>query len=160
MSNTTIPTPQQQQPLRPCVQLKNYTISERLGSGSYGDVYKAHGKTGAREVVAVKCVLKSRLCKAEVDNIVTEISLLKKLKHPHIVEMKDFCWDAHYIYIIMDYCGGGDLSRFIKASRAPIEEDVCKSFLQQLASALKYLREENVAHMDLGRDSPILKNYS
>ena len=70
------------------MQLTAYTFAERLGAGSYGNVYKAHGKTGAREAVAVKCVLKSQLCKAEADNIVTEISLLKRLKHPHIVEMK------------------------------------------------------------------------
>lgn len=99
-------------------------------------MYKAHGKTGTREAVAVKCVLKSQLCKAEVDNIITEISLLKRLKHPHIVEMKDFAWDANYIYIIMDYYGGGDLSRFIK-SRSVLAEDVVKKFLQQLALALR-----------------------
>ena len=69
-------------------QLTAYTFAERLGAGSYGNVYKAHGKTGAREAVAVKCVLKSNLCRAEADNIITEISLLKRLKHPHIVEMK------------------------------------------------------------------------
>ena len=69
-------------------QLTAYTFAERLGAGSYGNVYKAHGKTGTREAVAVKCVLKSNLCKAEADNIITEISLLKRLKHPHIVEMK------------------------------------------------------------------------
>ena len=84
----------------------------------------------------MKCVLKSKLCKAEVDNIVTEISLMKRFKHPHIVEMKDFAWDANYIYIIMDYYGGGDLSRFIK-SRNVLAEDVVKKFLQQLALALR-----------------------
>ncbi len=142
---------------RPPVNLKNYVFSERLGSGSYGDVYKAHGKTGAREAVAVKCVLKSKLCKAEIDNIVTEISMMKKLKHPYIVEMRDFSWDANYIYIIMDYCGGGDLSKFIKARRV-LDEQVCRTFLRQLASALQYLRSKNVAHMDLKPSNILLSS--
>jgi len=141
----------------PPVQLTAYTIAERLGAGSYGNVYKAHGKTGTREAVAVKCVLKSQLCKAEVDNIITEISLLKRLKHPHIVEMKDFAWDANYIYIIMDYYGGGDLSRFIK-SRSVLAEDVVKKFLQQLALALRYLRSKHVAHMDLKPSNILLSS--
>ena len=50
--------------------------------------------------------------------------------------LKDFAWDANYIYIIMDYYGGGDLSKFIK-SRSVLAEDVVKKFLQQLALALR-----------------------
>ena len=50
--------------------------------------------------------------------------------------LKDFAWDANYIYIIMDYYGGGDLSRFIK-SRSVLAEDVARKFLQQLALALR-----------------------
>ena len=50
--------------------------------------------------------------------------------------LKDFAWDANYIYIIMDYYGGGGLSKFIK-SRSVLAEDVVKKFLQQLALALR-----------------------
>ena len=136
---------------------KDYAFAEKLGSGSYGSVYKAHRKTGARDVVAIKCVKKSDLSKGEIDNIVTEISLLKRLKHDFVVEMIDFCWDSHYIYINMEYCGGGDLSRFIKA-RQKLPESTCHIFLQQLASALKYLRQHNVAHMDLKPQNILLTN--
>ena len=48
---------------------------------------------GRREVVAVKRVDKSSLSKSAVDNIVTEIYLLKILRHENIVEMRDFFWD-------------------------------------------------------------------
>lgn len=48
---------------------------------------------GPREVVAIKCVDKTKLSGSAVDNIITEISLLKLLKHENIVEMKDFLWD-------------------------------------------------------------------
>lgn len=48
----------------------------------------------------------------------------------------------------MEYCDGGDLSNFIKKKRK-LPENVCRKFLQQLALALKYLRENSVCHMDL-----------
>ncbi|KDR19557.1 serine/threonine-protein kinase ULK3-like isoform X2 [Zootermopsis nevadensis] len=129
-------------------QLRDYTLVERLGSGSYATVYKGFKKNGPREVVAVKCVEKKQLSGAAVDNIITEITLLKLLKHEYIVEMKDFQWDERYIFIIMEYCQHGDLSCFIR-KRRKLPETICRKFLQQLALALKFLRSHSVCHMDL-----------
>lgn len=53
-------------------------------------VYFFFLQTGVREVVAIKCVLKSSLNKASTENLLTEIELLKNLKHEHIVTLKDF----------------------------------------------------------------------
>ena len=128
--------------------LKHYQFGEKLGSGTYGDVYKASKRSGAREVVAIKCLQKTKMSKNEADAIVAEISILKKLKHDFIVEMLDFQWDSKQIYIIMEYCGGGDLSKYIK-KHVKLPEKICKRFLQQLGSALKFLRSKNIAHMDL-----------
>uniref|UniRef100_A0A0K2TEP2 Serine/threonine-protein kinase ULK3 n=1 Tax=Lepeophtheirus salmonis TaxID=72036 RepID=A0A0K2TEP2_LEPSM len=134
-------------PLPPVI-LKDYSIGEKIGAGTYGTVFKATKKTGPREVVAVKAIYKKGLVKKEVDNIISEITLLKTLKHQHIVEMVDFTWDTSYIYIIMEYCGGGDLSRFIRLKKS-LPECVVKKFLQQLGLALQFLRSKNISHMDL-----------
>lgn len=128
--------------------VKNYQFSEKLGSGSYGEVYKAFKKSGAREVCAIKCVQKNKITKHEADAIVAEISILKSLKHDFIVQMLDFQWDSNNIYIIMEYCGGGDLSKYIK-KHLKLPEKICQRFLQQLGAALKFLRAKNIAHMDL-----------
>jgi len=92
------------------------------------------------------------------------MGLLKKLKHKFIVELIDFHWDDKFIFIVMEYCGGGDLSSVIKMKKC-LPEVQCQRFLQQLASALQYLRQHNVSHMDLkpsnllvkGSNPPILK---
>jgi len=129
-------------------QLREYNFFEKLGSGTYGDVYKACRKSGPREVYAVKCVQKGKMSKTEADAIVAEISILKTLKHDFIVEMKDFNWDSNFIYIVMEYCGGGDLSKYIKSHKR-LPEKICRNFLQQLGSALRFLRSKDIAHMDL-----------
>ncbi|KAK2587334.1 hypothetical protein KPH14_003051 [Odynerus spinipes] len=128
--------------------VKDYYLLEKIGVGSYATVYKAVRKEGSRDVVAIKCVDKSTLSKSAINNLVTEINLLKILNHEYIVEMKDFFWDEGRIYIVMEFCDGGDLSNFIRR-RHKLPESVCRRFLQQLALALRYLRDHNVCHMDL-----------
>lgn len=132
-------------------------MTERLGSGTYATVYKAYRKVNRREVVAIKCISKKTLNKASVENLLTEIEILKAVHHPHIVELKDFQWDSENIYLIMEFCAGGDFSHFIR-SRRRLPENVAKRFLQQLASAMLFLRERNIAHFDLKPQNLLLSS--
>ncbi|XP_067931900.1 serine/threonine-protein kinase ULK3-like [Watersipora subatra] len=163
--NTTTPNSRLQTVLErrgsarvPLPVLPNYVFTERLGSGTYATVYKAYKKSGDRETVAIKCVKKSSLNRLSTENLLTEIELLKLLKHEHIVEWKDFEWDANYIYIITEFCGGGDLHSFLKSKRA-LHENLVRRFLQQIASALQYMREKNVTHLDLKPQNILMSNH-
>ncbi|XP_074088823.1 serine/threonine-protein kinase ULK3 isoform X4 [Macrotis lagotis] len=138
-------------------RLHGYILTERLGSGTYATVYKAYGKKDTREVAAVKCVSKKSLNKASVENLLTEIEILKAVRHPHIVELKDFQWDSDNIYLIMEFCAGGDLSRFIRTRRI-LPEKVARVFLQQLASALQFLHDHNISHLDLKPQNILLSS--
>ncbi|XP_039650139.1 serine/threonine-protein kinase ULK3 isoform X2 [Perca fluviatilis] len=129
-------------------KLSDFILTERLGSGTYATVYKAYRKGDSREVVAVKVVGKKSLNRASTENLLTEIEILKTMRHPHIVQLKDFQWDADNIYLIMEWCSGGDLSRFIR-SRRILPERVARCFLQQIACALQFLHERNISHLDL-----------
>lgn len=152
-------------PVLPPVVVPDYLVCDKIGSGGYADVYKAYKRSsGGRECVAIKAVLRSTLSPGSTESLLTEIRLLKRLNHDHIVQLKDFMYDTNYIYIVMEYCAGGDLSHFIK-SKHRLPENACQRFLQQLASALKYMRDENVSHFDLkpqnillaSRKNPVLK---
>ncbi|KAM6351912.1 serine/threonine-protein kinase ULK3 isoform 3-T3 [Alca torda] len=129
-------------------RLDGFILTERLGAGTYATVYKAYRKRDTREVVAIKCVSKRSLNRVSVENLLTEIEILKTIRHPHIVELKDFQWDSDHIYLIMEFCAGGDLSRFIRMRRI-LPEKVTRIFLQQLACALKFLHDHNISHLDL-----------
>lgn len=95
--------------------IAGYVFESKVGSGTFADVYKASKTShvrllknhnylkvlvcfvslqiGSKQIVAIKCISKKKLSSTAVDNIITEIKLLKLLKHPHIVEMLDFQWD-------------------------------------------------------------------
>ncbi|XP_038077303.1 serine/threonine-protein kinase ULK3-like [Patiria miniata] len=138
-------------------KLNGFVFTEKLGSGSYATVYKAYRKGQQREVVAIKCVLKSSLSKNSVENLLTEIEILKRIRHEHIVELKDFQWDDSYIYLIMEYCSGGDMSHFIRTKQA-LPERTVRVFVRQIASALHHLQSENITHMDLKPQNLLLSN--
>lgn len=124
-----------------------YTFTERLGKGTYGEVFKAVHQM-SRNVVAIKRISKKALCKRAQDNLVDEIGILKELQHRNIARMTEFSWDSDYVYIFMEYLGGGDLSSFLKSKRS-LPERTIRYFLQQLAFALHYLYERNIVHMDI-----------
>ena len=126
----------------------DYVLTERLGQGTYAVVYKGFKKGNTREIVAVKCIKKSSLSKTSTENLLREIEILKSLDHQHIVKLKDFHWDDDNIFLILEYCSGGDLSAYIKRYRR-LPEQVARKFLRQLAMALSYIREKNISHMDL-----------
>ncbi|TPP65891.1 Serine/threonine-protein kinase ULK3 [Fasciola gigantica] len=138
--------------------LQNCAIIRKLGQGAYGEVYLARLKV-SEKVMAIKCIPKTKLNKRGQDNLVSEISILQKLRHPHIVRLVDFSWDSERVYLFMEYCAGGDLSQFIRTKRR-LSEQLVRRFLRQLgmfsvvlyicsALALQYLHKKNIIHMDL-----------
>ncbi|XP_065762785.1 serine/threonine-protein kinase ULK3 isoform X3 [Muntiacus reevesi] len=66
-------------------------------------------------------------------------------------------WDSDNIYLIMEFCAGGDLSRFIHTRRI-LPEKVARVFMQQLASALQFLHERNISHLDLKPQNILLSS--
>uniref|UniRef100_A0A915PUK8 non-specific serine/threonine protein kinase n=1 Tax=Setaria digitata TaxID=48799 RepID=A0A915PUK8_9BILA len=85
------------------------------------------------------------------------IASKKTVSNRNIVHLYDFQWDRNNIYLIMEFCGGGDLASFIK-HYGSLPEAVTRRFFRQLASAIQYMRAMNVAHMDLKPQNILLTN--
>ncbi|KAI8947444.1 Serine/threonine-protein kinase ATG1 [Xylaria longipes] len=145
-----------------------FLLGSEIGKGSFAQVYMGkHKVSGA--AVAIKSVELARLNKKLKENLYSEIKILKKLRHPHIVALHDCVESSTHINLIMEYCELGDLSLFIKkrdklithpatcdlARKYPsipgsgLNEVVIRHFLKQLASALQFLREGNFVHRDI-----------
>uniref|UniRef100_A0A0R3RKT4 Serine/threonine-protein kinase ULK3 n=1 Tax=Elaeophora elaphi TaxID=1147741 RepID=A0A0R3RKT4_9BILA len=139
------------------------SVCEKIGSGTFSTVFKAvsmsPGNSGVRTTVAVKVMSMqaANASKLNSDCVVSEIRILKNLKHRNIVCLYDFQWDRKNVYLIMEYCGGGDLGSFIK-HYGSLPEAVTRHFFRQLASAIQYMRAMNVAHMDLKPQNILLTN--
>ncbi|KAL2752654.1 hypothetical protein ACRALDRAFT_2029834 [Sodiomyces alcalophilus JCM 7366] len=146
----------------------DFRIDAEIGKGSFATVYRGYHRT-SNALVAIKSVELSRLNKKLRENLYSEIKILKTLRHPHIVALHDCIESATHINLAMEYCELGDLSMFIKkrdklgtnpathdmARKYPavpnsgLHEVVARHFLQQLASALQFLRAQNYVHRDV-----------
>jgi serine/threonine protein kinase len=70
---------------KPASQIERYKKLEKLGEGTYGVVYKAQEKTTG-EIVALKKIRLEKEDDGVPSTAIREISLLKSLKHPNVVE--------------------------------------------------------------------------
>lgn len=90
--------------------------------------------------------------------MITELLIIqKKLQIKLIFDVINYCF--RNIYIGLEYCNGGDLSRFIK-TRRKLPENTCREFLQQLAVGLRFLRSQNICHLDLKPQNLLLMKPS
>eukprot|EP00039_Didymoeca_costata_P007028 m.95678 g.95678 ORF g.95678 m.95678 type:complete len:493 (-) comp13506_c1_seq3:96-1574(-) len=145
--------------------VRDFVFQEELGRGTYGRVVRATRVPGRAhgfpEVVAIKCVDTKSLNGSAQDNLVEEIRLLKALNHKYIVRMIDFDHDsaANNVYMFLEYCNSGDLRQFLKRQGRLSEEQACVA-LVQIASALHYLHQIGIAHLDLKPSNILLTKTS
>eukprot|EP01088_Endostelium_zonatum_P015975 TRINITY_DN4123_c2_g1_i1.p1 TRINITY_DN4123_c2_g1~~TRINITY_DN4123_c2_g1_i1.p1 ORF type:complete len:971 (-),score=266.82 TRINITY_DN4123_c2_g1_i1:72-2984(-) len=87
-----------------------YEIVKPLGEGSFGKTFIILDKANFRQYVLkrIDCVSES----ATID-AVKEMVLLRLLRHPYIVGYKDFWREGTSVYLVMEYCQGGDMSKYI-----------------------------------------------
>ncbi|KAJ0984039.1 hypothetical protein J5N97_002395 [Dioscorea zingiberensis] len=140
----------------------DYMLSRQIGSGSFSVVWHARHRVRGTEV-AVKEIVMERLGKKLQDSLRSEIAILKRIDHPNIISLHDIIEASGKIFLILEYCRGGDLSMYIQR-HGRVPEDVAKHFMQQLAAGLLVLRENNLIHRDLKPQNLLLstndENYT
>ena len=118
-----------------------------MGQGSFGKVLKVKlkstGKIYAMKILNKKNLMKQRLLRYAV----TECNVLKKASHPFIVTLHYAFQTPDFLYMVIDYCPGGDLSFHINKNL--LEENEAKFFIAELVLALEHLHNMDVIYRDL-----------
>ncbi|KAJ1525293.1 hypothetical protein ONE63_010116 [Megalurothrips usitatus] len=122
-------------------KLNDFEVLELIGSGSFGSCYKVRNRH-THEVIVWKVIGYGSLSEEKKQLLVTEVSLLRDLRHPHIVRYFDriVCKETKQLYILIEYCPGGDLATVIKTclrNNTHVEERFVWRVLYQLGSALQ-----------------------
>ncbi|ETO20308.1 autophagy protein 1 [Reticulomyxa filosa] len=127
-------------------QVGDFILEKSIGFGSFSTVYEGRNvKTG--EKVAVKSINLHRinLNAKHQTNLKQEIDILRKCQHTNIVQLLHTYQTNNHIYLVMQYCSGGDLHKFVQKN-GPLKEPVAQYFSRQLANGLFYLHSSKIVH--------------
>lgn len=129
-------------------KLGPFVLGERLGVGGMGIVYKATNEENGK-VVALKVLSPTVSGNQQVSaRFEREMAILKKLRHPHIVQYLGGGRSGGQQFFVMEYVPGGSVERLIKKKgKVPWEEAL--PILRQVAQALEYAHANGVIHRDL-----------
>ncbi|KFK41345.1 hypothetical protein AALP_AA2G118100 [Arabis alpina] len=124
-----------------------YEFLNELGKGSYGSVYKARDlKTS--EIVAVKVI---SLTEGEegYEEIRGEIEMLQQCNHPNVVRYLGSYQGEDYLWIVMEYCGGGSVADLMNVTEEALEEYQIAYICREALKGLAYLHSIFKVHRDI-----------
>jgi len=141
-----------------CRSVDVFERLNRLGEGTYGTVYRARDKESER-IVALKKVRIHAEKEGFPISSLREIRLLKKLKHPNVVELFEVACgtQAGAIFLVFEYCEH-DLGALLDLMTRPFSQAEVKGLLLQLLRGVAALHAAFVMHRDLKLSNLLLTN--
>ncbi|RCV17257.1 hypothetical protein SETIT_3G205700v2 [Setaria italica] len=116
------------------VLMERYEIGRLLGQGTFVKVNLATGQT-----VAIKMIHKDKIMKTGLmDQIKREISIMRLVRHPNILQLFEVMATKNRIYFVLEYAKGGEL--FKKIEKGKLTEEAARKYFQQLISANETLK--------------------
>jgi len=136
---------------------EKYEMGRLLGCGAFAKVYHARdARTG--QSVAVKVVSKRRVETTHLESqIKREVSIMGRLRHPHIIRLLEVLASKSKIYFVMEFAKGGEL--FAKVAKGRFSEDLSRRYFHQLISAVNYCHSRGVYHRDLKPENILLDDH-
>lgn len=134
--------------------MEKYELGRLLGQGTFAKVYYGRNmKTG--QSVAIKVIDKEKVLRVGLINqIKREISIMRQVRHPNILELYEVMATKTKIYFALEYAKGGEL--FDKVSKGRLKEHIARRYFQQLITAVDFCHSRGVYHRDLKPENLLL----
>ncbi|VUZ55684.1 unnamed protein product [Hymenolepis diminuta] len=135
-----------------------YNPADILGSGAFAVVYKGRFRNDKSRKVAIKQMIKNQNVDKSKSLLSKEISVLADLNHEHIVRLYDHCVNESDVYLVMEFCNGGDLNDYLHRKKT-LPEETIRHFLIQIGSAMDAMNRKAIVHRDLKPGNILLSYY-
>ncbi|XP_014863378.1 PREDICTED: serine/threonine-protein kinase Nek1 isoform X3 [Poecilia mexicana] len=129
--------------------MEKYEKVKQIGEGSFGKAILVKSKDDGRQYV-IKEIGISGMSRKERQESRREVAVLANMSHPNIVQYKESFEEGGCLYIVMDYCEGGDLFKKINSQKGVLfpEEQILDWFVQ-ICLALKHVHGRKILHRDI-----------
>ncbi|KAI8370909.1 kinase-like domain-containing protein [Blakeslea trispora] len=132
-----------------------YLLLQTLGEGEFAKV-KAGVHVQTNQEVAIKLMRKDLIKHASLETkLEREISVLRSVHHPHIVQLFDVLTIKNYIGIVLQRAAGGELFDYILKHHY-LQEPEAKRLFAQLISGVHYMHQKHIVHRDLKLENLLL----
>ena len=136
-----------------------YEVKQKIGNGKFGLVKFGINKE-TKQQVAIKIMAKKNMDKSDLELAKVEIDILKIGQHPNIIKLYDIYENENYIYIIMEYCSGGDLLSYFEHYEYELKETKVCEIIHKLSMAIYYLHSYGIVHRDLKPENILMTDLT
>lgn len=126
-----------------------------IGRGSFGTVDKVRRKQDNKVCVCKKISLDLLKSQKQREQALNEAKIMRQLNCPHIVEYLDAFIEKDSLFLILQYCSGGDLKGALKKAKVLVDRSIWRYFLR-IALGLQYLHAKRILHRDLKSENIFL----
>ncbi|XP_058470108.1 serine/threonine-protein kinase Nek5-like isoform X1 [Solea solea] len=129
--------------------MNNYEVMGQIGEGAFGKVFLVR-ETGRDRQSVVKQIDLRKMSVKDRQSSHKEVSLLSKMKHPNIVSFITSFQESGSLFIVMEFCDGGDLMKRINMQRGVFfTEEQILSWFVQICLGLKHIHDQKILHRDI-----------
>lgn len=137
-----------------------YSFQRLLGRGSFGEVFQAV-RLADRRTVAVKFLHAHRAVSEQVRReFIREVGVMKKLKHPQIVELIRPGAFGSLFYFVVEYCPRGNLEDWLQAQGGKVSWQTALPLMRQCLDGLAHAHSQKLVHRDLKPQNILLSDAS
>jgi hypothetical protein len=133
---------------------ERYAVQQRVGEGSFGDVYRALDADVPGHVVALKLLHRPSPSEEARKTALRELRLIASVFHPSVVDFKDHGWYDDRLWFVMPWYDGETLEDRIK--REPLTREEAQEIFTALAQALATMHAAGIRHQDIKPDNIFL----
>ena len=139
----------------------DYTLFKYIGKGAYGKVYLTIKKNSS-DLFATKMIdLQNEKLKKMNKYLDNEIKIMELLNHPNIIKLYETIRLNNRLYLIMEFCNGGNLLdllyKYKKKYREPFSIKIIQYFMRQIIKGIEYIHSLSIIHRDIKLSNILIK---
>jgi len=131
------------------IDITELKIGERIGKGTFGEVYK--GVWNGTEVGVKFLTTSSTMNEQFLEDFYKEVNIMRALRHPNVLQFLGACTNPPDICIVMEYMPNGSLFKILHDETIKLELSLLKRMMIDAAKGMNYLHKSNpmIIHRDL-----------